>query len=209
MDRSDKFIIGELLGDVFGITSPIYIPWGAAKQYTAGQYQGVQLLKEDESDVLSWMGTPVMGTFSLLGGTYKTFDEKGQISEIKLSDFLMPYATIVEFNRAMNVTKTKAIGTAGTVKEIYGLDDWAISIRGICLADAQRPDQQTAQQQIDALVKWRNVTDTVNVQGSIFNDKEIYGITIDNLSIRPVQGKWNVITYEIQATSDNPIELML
>jgi hypothetical protein len=53
------------------------------------------------------------------------------------------------------------------------------------------------------------ITDTINVQGAIFNDKDIYGIVIDDLKITPVQGKYNVITYEIQATSDNVIELML
>jgi hypothetical protein len=140
MERADKFIIGELLGDVFGIQSPIYIPWGEARRYESRIYQGVKVLDEEESKVLSWMGTPVMGTFSLMGGTYKTYDEKGQLVTMNVNDFLMPYATIVEFARAMNVTKTKAIGSKGTVKEIYGLDDWVISIKGICLTDNVRVD---------------------------------------------------------------------
>ena len=209
MDRADKFIIGELLGDVFGIQSPIYLPWGEARRYESRLYPGIKVLDEEESKVLSWMGTPVMGTFSLMGGTYKTYDEKGQLVTMQVNDYLMPYATIVEFARAMNVTKTKAIGSKGTVKEIYGLDDWVIAIKGICLNDDSRITYKTAQEQLTQLLNFRKITDTINVQGAIFNDKDIYGLVIDDLKITPVQGKYNVIAFEIQATSDNVIELML
>lgn len=209
MDRADKFIIGELLGDVFGIQSPIYLPWGESRRYESRLYPGIKVLDEEESKVLSWMGTPVMGTFSLMGGTYKTYDEKGQLVTMQVNDYLMPYATIVEFSRAMNVTKTKAIGSKGTVKEIYGIDDWVIAIKGICLNDDSRITYKTAQEQLTQLLNFRKITDTINVQGAIFNDKDIYGLVIDDLKITPVQGKYNVIAFEIQATSDNVIELML
>ena len=31
----------------------------------------------------------------------------------------------------MNCSKTKVLGIHGTIKEVYGLDDWKINIRGI------------------------------------------------------------------------------
>lgn len=208
MDRADKFIIAELFGDIFGIQSPIYIPWGQREAYRSDRFSGIEYLTEEQSKVVSALGTPVMGSFVLSGDTYKTYDNKGMLSDLKMNDFVMPYATLCEFSRNMNVTKTKAIGTAGTVKEIYGLDDWSISIRGFCITDNTRNNQKTAQEQMLELIKWRDVTDTVNVIGSIFHEKKIYGFTIDSFSIKPQDGG-NVIAYEISATSDNVIELML
>ena len=211
MTPNTAFIAGQLLGDVFGISSPIYIPWFNSRQpfKVVPGYEGVQLSEQETSEVLSWMGTPVLGSFKLDGKAYKTYDNKGKLITMEQNDFVMPFATVVEFNRAMNVTKTKTLGNKGTVKEIYGLDDWSISIRGICLTDENRNQQKTASEQYLEMCSWRDVCDTVNVTGEIFNEKGIYGLVFDSFSLRPVQGKPDVMAFEIQATSDNPIELML
>lgn len=210
MDAKKAFFIGDILGDVFGISSPIYIPWfNESKPWVAGTSQGVTYVDEEEAEARSCLGTPVLGTFSLMGGSYKVYDSKGALTNRSMNDFLMPYATLVDFSRAMNVTKTKVLGSDGTVKEIYGLDDWSMTIRGIALDDEQRPAQKTAHEQIDELVKWRSVCDSINVSGKLFNNKDIYALCIDSFDIRPRQGEFNVITFEIKCTSDQPMELLL
>ena len=62
---------------------------------------------------------------------------------------------------------------------------------------------------LNALCKFRKVTEAVGVTGSIFNNKEIYSIVIDNISFNPIQGNSSVVPFTIEATSDNPYELTL
>nr|DAR79122.1 MAG TPA: hypothetical protein [Caudoviricetes sp.] len=223
MDRNLALYAGKLLTEVFGVNPPIFIPWGKTRDYVAGNYeeseevespafpegfQGIELVDEPEAERLSWMGTPVVGVFNFQAGQYNCF-RQGQIGKVNMPEFLFPYATLVTFSRAMNMTQTKIIGSAGTVKEIYGLDDWGINIQGICLTDRSRPNCPTADEQVAELIRWRNVTDTINVSGPLFTAKDIYALCIKSFSISPQQGRPGAIPFTIEAVSDEPIELVL
>lgn len=107
--------IGALFTEVFGISSPIYLPWGRElKDYEPGDYRGVTFVDESLAEAYSWMGTPVIGTFTLDGcEKYKTYKSNGSPATVNLASFLMPYATVVSFSRPMNVSKTKVLGTYG------------------------------------------------------------------------------------------------
>lgn len=196
--------ISALFTEVFGISSPIYLPWGRKlNDYEPGDYQGVTFGNDPQGEAYSWMGTPVMGTFTLDGRKkYKTYKSDGSPTTINLASFLMPYATVVTFSRPMNVSKTKVLGTYGTVKEVYGLDDWNITIQGFCIEDKKRQGYTTVAEQVNALTKYRKVTEAIGVTGSIFNDKEIYAILIEELSFNPVQGNSSVMPFTIRAISD-------
>lgn len=215
---------GDLLAATFGLNSPVFIPYRPAQDFTPGKPAGVKIGGADshlpdtypnlrvaaERDIerLSQFGTPVLDTFTFEMGEYNTY-KQGALVKVTLSDFLLPYATIVSFSRAMNMTQTKTLGNNGTVKEIYGLDDWEINIQGICLTDTTRPAQKTAEEQADELIRWRQVADTINVRGDIFARKNIYALCIKNLSINPEQGRPGVIPFTIEAVSDEPVELIL
>ena len=202
--------IANLFAEVFGVSSPIFIPWGRElKTRIPDNFKDVSLSAKEEAQRMSWMGTPVLDSFIIDGGSYNTYDDHGKLTRLTLDDFVFPYATIVDFERNLNVTKTKVLGNAGTVKEMYGLDDWNINIRGFCLDDKSRQKQKTAYEQLNELVRWRNVVDTINVTGYLFNDKDIYSMVIESMTLEPVQGKENVYSFNIRAVSDKPIELKL
>ncbi|NDV97624.1 hypothetical protein D0T84_22470 [Dysgonomonas sp. 521] len=74
----------------------------------------------------------------------------------------MPYSCIAEFNRSKNITKTEVLGGVGTVKELYGLGDWDITIRGIAI-DSRDGTGTTAREQIETLCKWAEVCDTIGI----------------------------------------------
>lgn len=223
MDRNTAIYGVKLLSEVFGMNAPLFIPWGHTRDFAAGRfddspspvaaeiggYDNIVLSSPDEVERMSWMGTPVVGSFSFRAGSYNTYTVKGQTGKVEMPDFLFPYATMVTFSRAMNMTQTKVIGNAGTVKEIYGLDDWDIQIQGICLTDRDRLAHRTAAEQIDELVRWRNVADTINVSGALFSNKDIYALCIKSFSISPQQGRPGAIPFTIEAVSDEPIELVL
>lgn len=220
----DEAIYGvKLLTEVFGANAPVFIPWGRTRDFSAGGfddtpgevaaeiggYGPIVLSSPEEAERMSWMGTPVVGAFGFCAGSYHTYTAKGQMGQVEMADFLFPYATMVTFSRTMNMTQTKVIGNAGTVKEIYGLDDWGIQIQGICLTDRDRPAHQTAAEQMDELVRWRNVADRINVNGRLFSNKDIYALCIKSFSITPQQGRPGAIPFSIEAVSDEPIELVL
>lgn len=209
-ERNNALFIADAIRHIFGIDNPIYIPWGKEMEYTADEFTNIQFLPESKSEtVLSEFRTPVFGAITFEGGEYNMYDKlTGNIIKGRYGDYRLPHSCIVEFSRDANITKTTVLGSTGTVKEIYGKGDWDITIRGIAL---QRRDGtgETAQEQINSLVRWDNICDSIPVLGDIFRLKEIYNITITNISIQPIVGRWNAIPFQIDAVSDEPVELFL
>ncbi len=210
VDRNKGLFIADAIRHIFGINSPIYIPWGKNVPYEAGEYPNIQLLPEDAGDVsFSEFGTPVFGSVSFEAGEYNTYNRMtGAVEKVTMDLYTLPSSCIVEFARDANVTKTDVLGSTGTVKELYGKGDWNVTIRGIALA-SRNGSGPTAQEQIAQLVKWDNICDSIPVLGSIFREKGINNIVIESLAIQPVVGRWNAIPFQIDAVSDEPIELYL
>ncbi len=195
----------SLLGDVFGFNSPVYLPYTFKDRYALSDatYK-VEFVSDEEYDRLSQFGTPIMGLFSVRGGEYKIYDKRtGMLKDKEYGSFEFPAATIVDFSRSKNLIKTPTIGSTGTVKEVFGFDDWKINIRGICMNDGSRERQKTAKEQQEALIAINEIAGAVVVEkGALFLDKQITSFVIETLSFTAVQGKPNVIQYEIEAVSD-------
>ena len=137
------------------------------------------------------------------------YDDSGKVYKRKMDDWTLPYSCIIDFSREKIITQTKTLGGTGTVKELFGLDDWEITIRGIAFNDRIWDNQKSAQEIIDKLVEWNHVCDSIPVVGNLFGRKDIDNIVIKKLSIQPIEGRYNVIPFQIDAISDEPIELIL
>ncbi len=212
-ERNNALFVVSLLQDVFGINSPIYFPYGDNKAVEYGQFKNVVLLPEetDSSDdvTLSEFGLPVMAPVTFEAGEYNSYDRRtGAPVKRRMSEYTLPFSSVVEFRANNDVTTTQTQGGSGTVKELYGLDDWQITIRGIAFS-SRIGAKVDAQEQIDRLVQWRNICDSIPVQSPVFRRKEIYNIVINQLSILPIAARWNAIPFQIEAISDEPIELYL
>jgi hypothetical protein len=106
------------------------------------------------------------------------------------------------------VSKTQMAGGVGTVKEIYALQDWDISINGIILLDPYNPDgQQSVADQMELMERFNEIAGSIVVSGQVFTQKNISRITIESLKTSPVQGKPNMMQYSISAVSDEDIIL--
>lgn len=221
----DTGYVSRLLSDVFGVESPVYVPWFLERTYKALPYTEVKegspangLAQPYTTELkpvdAEYDGAPVrygqktFGAFWLLGGIYKTWDYKGNLIDIEISDFLMPLATLVEFTRAKTVTKTPTLGGIGTVKEIYGFEDWSISINGIILPDNLNPlTQQTVDEQMKALQLFHELAGSIDVAGQLFAERNITRIVTESLKFSPVQGRPGMMQYSIEAVSDNDLLL--
>lgn len=208
----DVAFVGTLLGEVFGVNSPIYLPtWWNDRDYTPSVYNGLTLddeLPDDGSPMR--MGQKTFGAFWLKGGKYQSFNQyTGELEHFRYSDFLMPLATIVDLEREMIVTKTPTNGASGSVKEIFGFDDWNISINGIILPDPERKGvERTVEGQMYAIQRFCEIADSIEVEGQRFANRKISRILLAKPVFKEIQGKPNMIQYSINAVSDEDILLM-
>lgn len=213
-----RYEIGKLFDLAFGMKFPFYmvmpVKIGEPRQpvvypnvkYEEPNQPGVEYLDFAEAEKYSWLGTPIAFPIKLKGGMYKVYDAHGHIIEQEFDDFIMPAATVVDFRRAKNITRTNVLGNNGTVKEIYGFDDWQIRMRGICLNE---PGVRTAEEQREALLRWEQIVGSIDVIGSLFSQKKIYSIAISDIDLQQIQGKPEALPFEITAMSDEPLDLVL
>lgn len=205
----DVAFVGKLLSDVFGVESPIYLPtWWQGREFKAGPFPDIKLMEEDPeyNNAPFRMGNRVFGAFWLKGGSYKKYEFDGSLKEYKYSNFLMPVATMVDFSKPKTVVKTPTIGGLGSVKEVFSMEDWTITINGIILPDENNPPAfRSIKGQMDAIQKFHDIVGSIGVEGQIFADRNIVSLVTENLTFTPVQGKPNMMQYSIEAVSDEDI----
>jgi hypothetical protein len=214
---------GTVLREVFGIQSPVYVanawfnqPGVLPKGYELPEeqkaqfpnYEAVRVLPQEESEIISAIGTPVFGDITFEEGAYHIYNKyTGAIETAKYGAYTLPYSCIVDFSRDNNIIITPVLGNTGTVKEIYGIGDWDITIRGIAFNNDKAGN--SAHEQINKLIRWADLCDSIAVGGSVFLSKGIDRMAIKSIDIQPIEAKWNVIPFIIEAISDEPIELTI
>ena len=213
-DRNQGLFIADAIRQIFGINSPIFFPYGKNVPLEPGQFRDIVLLPEEsdgeEIATKSEFGLPVMAPITFEAGEYNSYDRRtAAIVKRQMPEFTLPLSSIVEFQAPNDVIKTKLQGGSGTVKEFYSLDDWRITIRGIALKSRTEWWREDAHEQIERLIQWRGLCDPIAVQSPIFRRKGIYNIVIEDISIRPVVARWDAIPFQIEAVSDEPIELYM
>lgn len=204
----NRAVLGQLFRAAFGV-APVYItvPIGKTKEIKIEGFN--PNVKEDfvnEDQILkSVYGTPIIYPVQFRGGDYPIYDWYGKPKLKRYDDLWLPATTMLDFSRAKNTIKTNVIGLNGTVKEIFGFDDWQIRIRMLCLND----NKYKAIEYADMLQDWFEIAGGINVYGSIFSKKEIYNISIEDFDVRSVSGSPNVIPIEMTAVSNEPVEIFL
>jgi hypothetical protein len=210
----DAGFVTSMLGKVFGFNSPIYVPYGIHWHYLAKPFPGVKAVGRDDIDRLSMLGTPVIGSFwiegsSKQGGKYKSYDKfDGKLKDAQVSDFEFPVATMVSFKQSKLIGKTMTSGGGGSVKNIFGMADWDITMQGIIFEDTSRTGQTTVEEQMYALQKLNEVAGALNIgekAGSLFFNRGISRIVIDDLEFIPQKGYPSIMPYTLKATSDEDI----
>ncbi|SHH75172.1 DUF6046 domain-containing protein [Flavobacterium johnsoniae] len=202
-----KYNVSQLFQSAFGLNSPVYITETQKKEKPeVFSYKGIETLPEYyKPDATSWMGTPIMFSAKFLGGSYNRYKANGEIEIIEMNDFQLPPATMFSFRRAHNITRTNLLGNNGTVKEIYGFDDWVIDVRGLCLDEPKL----SAHEQLDSLLKWEELADGINISGALFEQRRISRVAIADWSDNLQQGSYGVIPFQFQLFSDEDIILIL
>lgn len=200
----NRYNISQLFKLAFGVNLPVYltVPIGKQPIHTA-EYDSIRTVEREEAMRLSKLGTPIVFPVKFTAGSYKFYDYQSKIVEKQLADFWLPPATMVDFSRVKNISRTDVIGGNGTVKEIYGFDDWQIRIRTVC-----HNDELSTREYEKRLIEWSEVIQSISVEGDLFGWKNIHNLVIESIDIRSLEGTPNIIPIELNCISDEPFELI-
>ncbi|MFV8370869.1 DUF6046 domain-containing protein [Flavobacterium sp. LB2P74] len=202
-----RYNLSKLFSAAFGINSPIFItePLGK-KALNTFDYKGIGLIEDYYTkEATSWMGTPIIGLLKFKSGTYKIYNSTGILEDIEYNDFVLPPATLFSFRRSKNITKTNLLGNNGTVKEIFGFDDWVIDVKGL----AVDTPQSSARDQLIAIKEWEELASAISVSGKLFTIKNIHAVVMDDYKEESIQGSPGIIPFSMTLTSDDAVELIL
>jgi hypothetical protein len=206
---ANDFNISQILFQAFGSAGVLYRPSFGDEQVPELNYDLEVATDEDLPSTPSSLGTPIVFPWSLKGGKYLTYNYKGEIIEKTLEEFRMPAAALCVFTRAKIMRTTAVSGGRGTVKEMYGFDDWSITVKGVMLSESNHPQAPDVFEMRNRLLQFENLTDAIGVSGDLFEAIGVSHLVINRISIPQVPGKPRMIPFEMNCVSDQPIELLL
>lgn len=210
--RDIRYDLSKLFELAFGIKNPVFLPFpiSIGRKPAVGGFPSIEIEEEENQETgINGLGMPVAFPMFLQGKKYKTFSEMGEIIEMDLADFQIPSACLATFSRAKNIITTQVSGAQGSVKELYGFEDWQIRLQGFCLKDNSRESEKTASQQKAALLNFERVCESIGISGSLFAEKNIRSISIEDIHFKQVERMPHLMPFEIRCKSDNPLELLL
>ena len=158
--------------------------------------------RELEVAAFSQFGTAVFSNIDFIEGGYTNL--KGEEIEY---DSLTVNTVLFTVNQSKNIVKTPIQGRNGTVKEYISDGDFDIQIRGI-IADPN-PDAYP-EKEVNKLIEILKVQDNIEIAAQYLNDNfGITNIVIESYALPQNEGFQNMQAFEINAVSDDPIELAI
>lgn len=202
-----RYNLSKLFSAAFGINSPIYITEQIDQtNHQTLDYSGITYLPNYyKPEARSFLGTHLIGLLKFNAGSYPIYTPNGEIAFLDFENLYLPASTLFSFRRAKNITKTNLLGANGTVKELFGFDDWIIDIKGLCLDN----DKFSARDQIEKIELWEEVAGPIKISSKLFVSKKIQYIVMEDYRQEPVQGSPGIIPFSMTLCSDEAVELIL
>ena len=200
--------LGHLFDQAFGVRPIIPFNIPPENEVPANiDLTGINVVNPTKHGVISSLGTPVMFPVWFKAGQYFKYRPSGELITVDIqNDLLLPFSTMVDFDREKITSESPASTSIGTVKETYSIGDWNVRIRGLILSEEQGKFNQRA---IEDLLRFEELVDVIGVQGTMFNLLDIKKILIKRISLPKTEGMPNVQPFTISAKSDIPLELIL
>jgi hypothetical protein len=154
---------------------------------------------ETRSDSRSKFGLPMFDTLLFEQVQYKTNDDK----DIIVSPFSMG-TVLCEVSQARNIVATSIAGRNGTVKEYISDGDYLITIKGVLASLYQNIAPKDS---VNQLLGFCHAPVSFNVTSNFLAYFGIYTIVIKDYNFGQMEGKINVIPFELTCMSDTPFEI--
>lgn len=154
---------------------------------------------ETFSDSRSKFGLPMFDVLLFNAVNYTSNDGK----EISVPNFSMG-AALCDVTMTRNIVKTQIAGRNGTVKEYMSDGDYQINIKGVLSSLYQNVAPKDSMNQ---LLGFCNAPVNFNVTSNFLGYFGIYTVVVEDYSFNQLEGKRNVISFELHCSSDMPIEI--
>ena len=126
---------------------------------------------------------------------------------VTLEDVLLPNEPIVEIRCAKRIVRTDIDGMDGTFKELFSMDDYGVTIRGIITQeDGSDNWPEDTVRQIRALFERKSALRITNTMANLFG---IHLLAIDSIEFPVIEGSNGVQPYIIQGMSDKILDIEL
>jgi len=158
----------------------------------------VELLQEPEADVTSVLGTPVLTSFVIKGGTARDGTEYEGMD-------LSRIAPMIEVSRPRNIVTTTVPDAESTVKELITDGDFQVLIRGVLVNPEQEVKPYDQMEQLNNLA---GVNDALEVDSEFLTRLGIYNVVVRNLRFTRDQNV-NAQAFTLDCLHDTPEELLI
>lgn len=197
--------IGELFKRHFGFdvkAAALEELIGGVKPNDVSFVEGGQKMVNGASvDRYSAMGTPIFDYIKVEAGNY--YDWNGVLKSYPAYDF--PFECVVELNQPTIVEETYLKGRrAGSVKEIIGLDDFYITIRGFIINYETRDYPTEAVEVFRKLIKHPT---ELQIESPFLNLFDINEMVILDRNIPQIEGTLTYQPFTLMCKSNEPYEL--
>lgn len=212
-NTSARFNVPSALALLYGVATPVSYPGvrGQAEQENPNiSFAGITVIEDDEQRPISPIGTPVFYPVLLKGGEYKRHDRQGKVETVRLQELRLPLTTVVEMSQGKTITKTPVVAAAASVKEVYAMEDWSIRISGILMDESNQPQGATTVEAMqERMLDFFKLADSIEVDGELFHQRGIFRITLKDISFNQMPGRPRMHGFQLQAESDDPLELII
>jgi hypothetical protein len=192
--------LDQALGDQF---KPGF---GGHRSELALDFEGINAVVLVQGEQQSYLGTPIFQPITFRGGVYQQLSPQGEVFDSSFNGWQLPATTTAEFKRSKDITKSRPSTAHGTTKELWAFQDWEVTIRGLIL-DGQ--PNYFPLGELRELLSWEKLVDSIEVEGDMFTYLGIERLVIESMSLGRVAGSPNVIPFQLQCVSDEPLELSI
>ncbi len=121
----------------------------------------------------------------------------------KLDDVELPNEPLIEISGSKSIVRTAIDGMDGTFKELYALNDYVITIRGIAISD----DDSYPEAFIRDLKNLFEKKKEIRIVNDLTGYFRINNIVIESMSLPSVEGAQSFQPYQLNCYSDKKIDL--
>lgn len=169
-----------------------YIFQGGEMLPTKGGDYPVQQAELSQSDLTSWLGTPIFGEVVL--------EDENKELKITLDTVL------IEINQSKNIVRTEIAGRDGTVKEYVSKGDYYIVLKGGVFS---RDPETYPADEISTLIQLLEKEEALNISNDFLQLFGVFSLVVSTYNMGQRPGNMSNQLYEIRGYSDEPIELTI
>ena len=166
----------------------------------------------EQSDITSYLGTPVFDQVIIAGGQYFEIDDINKENPIPYDELVLQ-TVLLEVTQTKNIVTTALQGRNGTVKEFVSDGDFVINMIGGIIGETdengsiQNIGNFYPEVDVKKLIEITKVPSALTITSAFLQSFGINEAVITNYTINQPEGQRNVQPFTMALLSDVPADL--